>query len=92
MICDYINGNTLDNRKENLRKASRQQNGMNRKKYINNVTGHTGVHKIGNRYVVVIGYKNKIINLGSFITIKDAIETRENAEKKYFGEFRRIEN
>jgi hypothetical protein len=55
-IVDHINGNTLDNRKENLRIANKSENGMNRKKQSNNTSGYKGVckHSQTNKWVAQI--------------------------------------
>jgi len=43
MEVDHINNNPLDNRKTNLRPATRNENGMNRRKQSNNTSGFKGV-------------------------------------------------
>ena len=42
-MIDHINGNTLDNRKENLRICTNKQNIRNSGKYKNNTSGFKGV-------------------------------------------------
>ena len=57
----------------------------------NNTSGVTGVTWVKQaqkwRARIMIDYKS--IVLGSYINKEDAIQTRIEAEKKYFGEFRR---
>lgn len=89
---DHINGNTLDNRKSNLRKATHQQNMMNQKIHKNNTSGVSGVtfNKRNQCWVARIGYRMKRIYLGSFSNYEDAVKARKEAEKKYFKEWNRI--
>ena len=87
---DHINKNTLDNRKENLRICTRSENLCNRKKQINNKSGHVGVswNTKENKWGAYIMLHKKYINLGLYNDIQDAIKVRKEAEDKYFGEFK----
>lgn len=91
-VVDHINGNTLDNRKSNLRICSVKENTRNHKRYSTNTSGHGGVYKNRNRWRARIKVDNKLINLGSYENIEDAVKARKEAEKKYFGEFRRSDD
>ena len=86
---DHINGNTLDNRKQNLRIVTSQQNGMNSSIRKDNTSGVTGVcwDKSRNMWFARIEYNKKCINLGYFIKFEDAVAARRKAEDKYFGEY-----
>ena len=91
-IPDHINGNRLDNRKQNLRTATRHQNAMNQGIAKNNTSGKTGVHWHSNinKWIANIGYGNKLVHLGYFDDYDEAVKERERAEIKYFKEYRRI--
>lgn len=90
---DHIHGDTLDNRKSQLRICDRKQNISNSKKYSTNKSGHKGVlwHKNTEKWMayIMVNWKHK--TLGYFDNIEDAIKAREKAEIKYFGEFRYID-
>jgi hypothetical protein len=92
MSVDHINGiNTRnDNRKINLRICTHQENLCNYPIPKNNTSGKTGVcwDKIHNVWKAYITYKYKRINLGSFNNYEDAVKIREEAEEKYFGDYR----
>lgn len=79
---DHINGDRSDNRIENLRAVTLQENLKNQKKYSNNTSGVTGVTKIhDNRYRAKISHDGKVIEIGSFKTLEEAKEKRLEAEK-----------
>lgn len=89
MAIDHINHNTFDNRKENLRICSIQQNCMNHQPSNSNKSGYSGVtfRKDSKKWRAYITYKYKAIQLGTFKNMQDAINARKKAEEKYFGEF-----
>lgn len=82
---DHINGDKLDNRRENLRTATRSQNRANMK----NATNKTGLPK-GIRFRPTFGkYQVRIkqVCLGSFSELSDAIAAYNAAAVAEFGEF-----
>lgn len=92
-VVDHINGNPLDNRKENLRLCTQMQNVWNSRIKSSNTTGFKGVgfRKNTNRikkYYAKIKVNKKVIYLGGYLTAKEASEAYKKAAKKYFGEFK----
>ena len=88
LVVDHINHNTLDNRKENLRICTIQENSCNRKLGKNNKTGKVGIFQLQNKkWQALLTYQGISHNLGIFDTKEDAIKARQQAERDYFGEF-----
>ena len=79
---DHINGDKLDNRRENLRFCTSQENRNNRRKYKNNRSGVLGVqwHKLGKKWMARISRNQKPVYLGLFSTIEQAREAIEKAK------------
>lgn len=92
-VVDHINGDTMDNRKQNLRITNEARNAQNRATPRNNTSGVKGVHFNGrmNKWVARIGYFGKRIHLGAFDSFEEAVKARKEAEEKYYGEFNRKE-
>ena len=90
-IVDHANGNTLDNSKNNLRKATPQQNARNSKLNKNNKSGHSGVYWCNNDnlWKATVRVDGKVKYLGGFKDKNLAISARVAGEVKYFGEFSR---
>ena len=88
---DHKNGSNTknDNRKYNLRVATRSQNGMNKEKMSTNTSGVTGVgwHKGKSKWRAYIKKNGKWIDLGYYDNFDDAVIARKDAEKIYFGQW-----
>jgi len=89
LLVDHINGNSLDNRKLNLRICTNSQNLRNRLKNINNTSGYKGVRLINStkKWRAQIWLNSKYYHLGLFNNIKDAARAYNEAAVKYHGEF-----
>lgn len=86
---DHINRNGLDNRRCNLREADASQNGANAKLR----TGYTSVYrgvslpKGQRKWRASIGYKGRVITLGSHEDEVDAAKAYDRAARELHGEF-----
>jgi len=85
---DHINRNRSDNRISNLRDVSRKQNGQNASKPSSNTSGYTGVswHRRRSKWQVKITHSYKMIHLGYFSILEEAIAARKAAEKLYWSD------
>ena len=85
LFVDHINHDRTDNRLENLRVVTKEQNTRNLSLYKKNETGYPGVyqHKTTKRYIAHIRVNNKKHHLGCFKTLEEAAAARAEAEIKY---------
>jgi len=88
-FIDHINGIKFDNRIENLRECTNQQNQFNQKYRIDNTTGYKNIQKDTNskKYRVRIKINGKIINFGSYYDINVAKFVADTMRNKYHGQF-----
>lgn len=90
LVVDHVNGNTLDNRKSNLRVCSSSQNGANRKMNSNNVSGYKGVFLGKNKsrpWTASIKIDGNTKRLGCFQSPIEAASAYDAAAKEHFGEY-----
>ena len=87
---DHIDGDRSNNRWDNLRPATHQQNLANCKNRKNNTSGVKGVSRhVDGRWRAKIMVSGRTFHLGLFETIEDAGNAYAHAAKQYFGEFAR---
>lgn len=89
---DHIDGNSLNNRKTNLRKCTRSENARNCKIKYDNKTGVKVVcwAKHAKKFVVKIRFKGKQKHLGYFSSIDEAAEEYAKWSKELHGSFGRV--
>lgn len=86
---DHVNNNGLDNRKLNLRLATRSQNAFNTKIKSSNTSGYKGVSfcKLTGKWVARIRLDGTYKNLGRFDTPEKAHEAYCIVGKQHLQEF-----
>ena len=87
-VVDHINGDGLDNRRENLRVCTQQENSWNSKKKSTNKSGVKGVcrHSSG-KWRATICVSAKQISLGLYHSVEEAAKAYERAATEKFGNF-----
>lgn len=91
-VVDHRNGNTLDNRKQNLRICTTAQNAWNQSLRSNNVSGYKGVSyvKRKKRYCATIGFNGQNIWLGFHNSKEMAAVAYDNKAKELYGDFAKL--
>lgn len=90
MFSDHIDGNPLNNQRENLRICNHNQNNFNVGIRKDNKSGFKGVRFRDNRWTSRIRINNKEYHLGSFLNKIEAAIAYNEAAIKYHGEFARL--
>lgn len=86
---DHKNHNGLDNRRHNLRPATRSQNSQNQRPQVGRSSQYKGVFwcKQVGLWRAIIRYDNKQHRLGDFVNELEAAYAYDAAARKSFGEF-----
>lgn len=89
---DHIDGDKLNNQRENLRVATQRENTRNQARHSQGASGYKGVSLRGDtgKYAahITVDYIKK--NLGCFIDPVDAARAYDAAAREYFGDFARL--
>ncbi len=86
---DHKNRDTLDDRIDNLRVATRQQQGQNTSLSSSNTSGYKGVSwsKAAQKWKATIRVNGKDVHLGVFGSAEQASLAYKSAAQEHFGEF-----
>lgn len=88
---DHVNGDTLNNTRENLRICTKSQNRMNQDKYKNNNSGYKGVHfdrHIG-KWRAQVNKDGTYLFSKYYDNLMEAVDAYNKNAKRYHGEFAR---
>lgn len=90
-LIDHIDGNSSNNRIENLREANKSQNACNSNLRNDNSSGCKGItwHKKANKWMVQLTVNNKPKYFGCYDDIELADLVAQEARNKYYGKFAR---
>ena len=97
-VVDHINHNCLDNRRENLRIATRSENNANRfkskgkfsSKYLGVTYYPYRSYQNKKMWMASISHKDKSITIGYFETEVEAAKARDKKAKELFGKFTQV--
>jgi hypothetical protein len=85
--ADHRNHDTLDNRRENLRRSSSSQNKWNRGPRKDCTSGFRGVWKARNKFYAAVYANKKRHYVGLFDDPVEAAKARDKVAKQLHGEF-----
>lgn len=87
---DHHSGDTLDNRKTNLRKVTHHQNCMNQSKHRDSSSPFKGIRKNNNKWQAKICFKGVNICLGSYKDPVEAALAYDIKAVELFGRFAKL--
>lgn len=90
LIVDHKNGNTLDNRRDNLRACSPSQSCCNRRPFAGKAIPYKGVYGVGRRFYALIQFEGVKHSLGGYATPEDAAKVYDQKARELHGEYARV--
>lgn len=90
IFVDHIDGDGLNDRRNNIRPCNRSQNAANSQKPMSNQSGFRGVSKYKDKYKVRIRLNGEDNYLGMYDDIVSAAIAYNNKATELFGEFARL--
>jgi len=95
-VTDHIDNDRLNNRIENLRSVTHQQNSLNRKRDFNSASPYKGVKPASRPrkdgfvpWEVSVSINRRLVHLGTFDDIEVANQVAIAAREKHHGQFAR---
>ena len=89
-IVDHVNGDGLDNQRENLRIADSFGNARNSRGWRLRSSPFKGVYPVKGKWRSIIRINNRARHLGYFDELEDAAKAYDEAALKEFGPFARL--
>ena len=84
---DHVDGNSLNDRPDNLREATRLEQARNKKRNKKTTELPMGVRLNGKNYQARLRVNGKLLILGTFTTSDEAFAAYKTARKQFFGNF-----
>lgn len=87
MVVDHIDGNSLHNRRGNLRTCTPFQNAQNQRRSKRGQSRFVGLHRVGDKWETTVAYNGRSYYVGRFDDEVEAAKARDAKKLELAGEF-----